>query len=245
MDLWRAVGEVLDIRSLDIALTAAWAAGYAAVAVAKIGIPNAVSKTKATKLEWDMRIVSNVHAVILLAGCLSTFIASLEYSDEEMVFGFAPGPDIYGRIFRSYLVYDFFMCAVFYSLLKDTGTLIHHVLFLIVATYALKNSLFKFQFAWLTAGELSTPFVNLRWQLAVTDRKDTLLYLWNGVCLALSFFVGRVLAYTFGLYHLLFGIRHVWVNANTPIGMYLTVAGLVAGYILNLYWFTLIARGVW
>jgi len=41
-----------------------------------------------------------------------------------------------------------------------------------------------------------------RWHLAVTDRKDGKLYLYNGVLLTLLFFVSRVVLYGAGLLHL-------------------------------------------
>ena len=41
----------------------------------------------------------------------------------------------------------------------------------------------------------------------MTEKKETTLYIVNGVLLAVTFFVGRVLAYTYGLHHLLFRIR--------------------------------------
>ena len=85
-----------------------------------------------------------------------------QLTDHELVFGYSRTPDLCARIFRAYLVYDFVMCSAYYSLLKDAGTLVHHVLFLFVTSYALQGSYFKFQFAWLTLGELSSPFVNFR-----------------------------------------------------------------------------------
>lgn len=41
-----------------------------------------------------------------------------------------------------------------------------------------------------------------RWHLAVTDRKDGKLYLFNGMLLLFLFFVSRVLLYGAGLLHL-------------------------------------------
>lgn len=44
--------------------------------------------------------------------------------------------------------------------------------------------------------------VQRRWHLAVTDRKDGKLYLYNGMLLLFLFFVSRVVLYGAGLLHL-------------------------------------------
>ena len=109
--------------------------------------------------------------------------------------------------------------------------MIHHAIFVLVTAYVLAFSIFKFPFVWLSLGEASTPFVNFRradqkgaferrfarfssglttsidssenrWRLAVLGMKDSNWYLANGVAMAVSFFLARVLANGLGLYHL-------------------------------------------
>ena len=51
-------------------------------------------------------------------------------------------------------------------------------------------------------GETLTAPGPRRWHLAVTDRKDSSLYLYNGMLLLFLFFVSRVALYGAGLLHL-------------------------------------------
>ena len=46
--------------------------------------------------------------------------------------------------------------------LKDPSGTVHHVIFVLVTSYVLHNSIFKFPFTWLSLCEASTPFVNYR-----------------------------------------------------------------------------------
>jgi hypothetical protein len=79
-----------------------------------------------------------------------------------MVFGYDVNALLFARIFRAYLTYDLVMCVAFYGLLKDWASIVHHLIFLSISIYAIGNNYFKFQFAWLSFAEVSTPFVNLR-----------------------------------------------------------------------------------
>ena len=138
-------------------------------------------------------------------------------------------------------MYDLLAMIAFYADLNDPSGLLHHVLFMPAAAYVLAHSIMAFPFVWLSFCEVSTPFVNLRWHLAATDKKHTRLYLWNGVLVAALFFLARVVFYGAGLLHLL-SVRDVWGAPGLPLGHRLVVSLFVVGYVLNLYWMAAIAK---
>ena len=92
---------------------------------------------------------------------------------------------------------------------------------------------FKVPFAWLALTELSTPFLNARWFLAVLERKEESLYFYASLAFALSFLATRTVGYSLGMVHLWMQ-RALWLPASR--GLYWTVAGCHAGWALNLYW---------
>ena len=92
---------------------------------------------------------------------------------------------------------------------------------------------FKVPYAWLSFAELSTPFLNGRWFLAVTGRKAGALYVGVSLLFALTFLATRVVGYGLGL-HNLWQNYHLWKSANT--GLYWVIGGVHAGFALNLFW---------
>lgn len=91
----------LSIQLADVVLLCFWFGLYGMVAAMEVMVPEAVRVSKAKKLEWDMRIVSNVHAVVLFIGgvltymecqkvcwrCISRLIPSVDCRLAEMVCG--------------------------------------------------------------------------------------------------------------------------------------------------------------
>jgi hypothetical protein len=194
-------------------------------------------------LEWDIRTVSTLHAVILVIGSLLCYLDSWSYTRSGNIFEYSWYPDFFARIFLGYLIYDLSNLGMFFKTLRDVSGIVHHAIFILVTSYVLAFSIFKFQFVWLSLGEASTPFVNLRWRLAVLKNKDSKLYLLNGVALAVTFFLARIVCYGIGLVHL-WSLRDVWLQPHVPKLHKACVLLFTGGYILNLYWFIQIAKGV-
>jgi len=131
---------------------------------------------------------------------------------------------------------------VYWTELRDASGVLHHVLFMPSAAYVLAHSIMAFPFCWLSFCEVSTPFVNYRWHLAATGRKEEKVYVQNGLLVAVLFFVSRVVFYGAGLAHLL-SLSRVWgPGSGKPIGHTLVVGLFVLGYCLNLYWMAAIVK---
>ena len=89
------------------------------------------------------------------------------------------------------------------------------------------------RYAWLSICEVSTPFLNARWFLAVSNKKHTFAYKIASALLGLTFVATRCVGYALGLYDL-YSSYSLWAGA--PRGLHLVVAGCVAGFGLNLVW---------
>ena len=85
------------------------------------------------------------------------------------------------------------------------------------------------RYAWLSICEVSTPFLNARWFLAVSNKKHTLAYKIASALLGLTFVATRCVGYALGLYDLYISYP-LWAGA--PRGLHLVVAGCVAGCLL-------------
>jgi hypothetical protein len=95
--------------------------------------------------------------------------------------------------------------------------------------------------------EASTPLVNLRWFLSESNLKESRLYIIVGLLMTLVFFVARILFMPYTLYLLLSN-----PNILNTLSTYRAFCdGIVGGavfvsiYILNIYWFYLMMRGLY
>lgn len=206
-----------------------------------IDLPQKKLKRKDT-VDWHSRVISSIHAVILCIGALGCYLEMQGVKRELLVKGYAVYPDVFARIFLGYLLYDTSNMLVYFKYLGDPSAIAHHILFMLAAAYVLDQSIMAFPFIWLALGEISTPSVNLRWHLAVLDRKEGNLYLLNGLLLTFLFFTARVICYGAGLWHL-WGLRDVWAGPKEPVTNYVLVALFCLGYLLNLYWMQAILKG--
>jgi len=206
-------------------------------------VPKSRELRREDALEWNIRTVSTIHAIFLVYGAYLCHKDAQTYTRSGNVFGYSWPPDFFCRVFLGYIIYDLSNLSIFFKTLRDYSGMLHHALFIVVAAWVLAHSIFKYPFVWLALGEASTPFINLRWRLAVLGKKDSKAYLLNGVAMAVVFFLARVVANGLGLVHL-WMIRDVWLHSYVPLGHRLCVLLFLAGYLLNLFWFTKIAQGV-
>lgn len=115
---------------------------------------------------------------------------------------------------------------------------VHHVLFITLASSCIGYGICLFSAGWLLCGELSTLPLNVRFFIINTGNSDTAaMTLANGL-FAVSFFLTRVALYWYGLFdYLLYGPRQLLAH-GTPEPL---VAGvtflLVLGAVLNVFWF--------
>ncbi|DBA95616.1 hypothetical protein WJX82_002044 [Trebouxia sp. C0006] len=194
---------------------------------------------RADRIEWNVRVVSSIHAVVLVLGAYLTWQETRHLSDYSSIFGIVWAPDFFARIFIGYLVYDMVVMVWYYKELQDPTAILHHFIFLMAATYVVAHSIMAYAFSWLAFTEVSTPFLNIRWHFAVLGWKDGPGYLYNGLALLVSFIVSRVILYGLGLLDL-FRLRHLWLQSSIPLGYKVVVALFGLGWILNVYWGRLI-----
>jgi len=142
-------------------------------------------------------------------------------------------------IFLSWLCYDIAHLLIQFPTLGGVDTLVHHVAFACSSAICASYSLFPFPFSWLIACELSSPFLNIRWYLLTTGRKDTPILATTNLAFGYTFVLTRVIIYGIGLAHLWMshGILLVGPEAVPAVWVYLILSLVTAGYGLQLFWF--------
>merc|ERR1711884_681839 len=108
----------------------------------------------------------------------------------------------------------------------------HHILYIGMTHYVLPGSYFLKAFPWLSFGELSTPFLHIRWILIKTGKGNHPLYFGASLGFALTFLATRTFAFGLGLIDT-WSNRNAWEEISELWGV---VVGFHLTYLLNLFW---------
>merc|ERR1712070_292593 len=108
------------------------------------------------------------------------------------------------RLFVGYLIWDLFLVLHQFATFPDLSVVVHHVLILIAYSGGLVSGWGTLYLAGLLVNEISTPFINQRYILKHQALTGSAAYGVNGICLALSFFVFRILACLLAVGHISF-----------------------------------------
>lgn len=142
--------------------------------------------------------------------------------------------------FMAYLTVDtyFYMhVSNFKNLHKST--LLHHLMFFFASIVQICYSKSCFPFSWLYLGEISTIFLNLRWFLK-QHKIDGLWKILVNILFIFFFFISRVVIYGYGLFK--FFREDEDIYANSKSFWHITVILFSFGYILNLFWISVLIK---
>lgn len=132
-------------------------------------------------------------------------------------------------ITRGYCFYDTLM--VLFNDPYDYQTLIHHI-FLFIGTYSYYITLYPHQTAIALLSEITNQFLYIGWLLIKKDLKDTIYFKINGMILLISFFLFRIINFTYLLYFLI-----------TYCDIYNSII-FIPITLLNYYWFYLLIQKI-
>ena len=221
-------------RDLIGATSLCYAAAYAVLRSTGLLQPRSSLASPAKASEWRARVLSTANAVLIAAGSALCFSEWPYPGAEGWISDLRPTFVVpFASLFVGYLMWD--LCWVLWHMRAspDVGSLVHHTLFIAITHYVLYYTYYKQSFAWLSACELSTPFLNARWFLAVQGRKGSGLYTGVSIAFALCFLLTRTLGYSLGVASI-YAEYDLWRAANP--GFYCVIAGTLGGWVLNCVW---------
>lgn len=193
--------------------------------------------------EWNSRLVSTVHALIVGLFCL--YILWFDDAvNADPVWGDPSLVKFNVAITCGYLLYDLVLLACNWSTMGDSFFVCHHLAALYAYGYVLTRGVLPYFANFRLISELSTPFVNQRWffEALKYPRSDRLVVA-NGIAMAVVFFVVRIVVMppywssvfaTFGtpsFERLGLGAQVAWITS------------CIALDVLNTVWMYKIARG--
>ncbi|XP_061702645.1 TLC domain-containing protein 4-B isoform X1 [Syngnathoides biaculeatus] len=142
--------------------------------------------------EWNSRLVSTVHALIVGFFCLYILCFD-EAVNANPVWGDPSMVKLNVAITCGYLLYDLLLLACNWSTMGDRFFVCHHLAALYAYGYVLTRGVLPYFANFRLVSELSTPFVNQRWFFeALKYPRSNRMVVVNGVAMTVVFFLVRI-----------------------------------------------------
>ncbi|XP_022319419.1 TLC domain-containing protein 4-B-like isoform X2 [Crassostrea virginica] len=194
-------------------------------------------------MEFDSRVNSSVHAVVVSSMCVYAFLYEEELKSNP-IWCNSPIVRIECAVVIGYMLADAVVMAIYYKQIGEVFFLFHHAAsvyaYYYVVVYGVMTSFANYRLL----AELSTPFVNNRFFFDMLGIKKTdPLGFTNGILMTLSFFVVRIFVlpfYWMKVYEV-YGTE-AFVNSG-HVRMVLVVTCVVLD-VINLFWFYKMLKGV-
>ncbi|KAL4587872.1 hypothetical protein LXL04_000747 [Taraxacum kok-saghyz] len=201
---------------------------------------------KAQKLEWKNRGFSTFHAIFAAIGALYFLLVSDLFDENSqqvlLINRSSRSLDTLLAMSIGYFLSDLTMIIWTYPTLGGIEYLLHHGLSMLALGQALLSGQVQFYILIVLFTEITTPFVNLRWYLDVAGKKNSTLYVMNGVGMFVGWLVARVILFVFFFYHMFTHFDQVKQVYTMGYYSLLTIPPALA--VMNLNWFRKIAKGL-
>ena len=199
--------------------------------------------TKTNQVDFNSRVVSTIHAVLSMVW--SSLLLLHPHFQVPKHHVTTINKDIYLCIIHSfsYLLYDIIDVTIHFKYLAEVGTYLHHCGFILLTLVSLHYQVGPFFLVIYLVTEVTTPFVNIRFFLAVNDYKG-FWYVVNGVLLWFLWLIFRVIgACSISIWTLRENHELLFEQGITVPTLSLW-AGFVLITSLNFGWFILISKAI-
>jgi len=226
-----------------------WCLYYISVLISPI-FPLYRRLTEEEKVDWNTRIISNVHAISSLLGA-SYCLFFDPVCSKDYLFGHSIACDWVISISLAYWTFDLTLILIYYKAIGDIGMIVHHAAGILPFCLGkIYGELFGYGF-WIIWTELSTPLVNNRWYIAMLKKypertslvSGDKLELINGIGMWFAFLFCRVINLPLLLWSMYNNYSRIYKHGH-PIVYITVISGTVVVTLLSFYWFYKITNGV-
>ena len=187
-------------------------------------------------------LASTLHSLVTIS--LAAYIFYYGVLGPTRVYSSAALGFIAIHISFGYAIGDFIVCLFDPFLRRDFATFAHHLFVItgLAPILYLRGELMYFPILQVIS-EASTPFVNLRFIVYETGKKDSFLYTFASLGMMVSFFLCRMVRmpwHWYALYATVFSVDGANLNVFIRVWVLLNFAGFD---VLNVYWFSKMVKG--
>lgn len=195
------------------------------------------------KREWDVRYASMPHSFLCVWFAYVMLWKSDFFFKESEVPSMLRSNEITHTMLGiswGYFVVDFLVCLKYH--MGGNEMLLHHVGSLSSVTAAIITGKGHMHALWMLVTEFTTPFINFRWWFDKAGMKSSPLYFYNGVCILVGWFLARIVVFP-PFFYVVYQQREQvkYLNSGTKLLLFVFPPIL---YMLNLFWFHKIVKGV-
>lgn len=120
--------------------------------------------SKSKQLEWNSRILSSVNAVLTSCAGYYTIVNDTHF-ENDIFYYHTKNSQKSLLLFLGYVIYDLGLVLLYSKQFPDRGTIVHHLLFLLLCGTTGHIKLLHGCGLLFTVNEVTTPSLNLRWHL--------------------------------------------------------------------------------
>lgn len=190
--------------------------------------------------------VSLIHAVLVVYIGLPVFLRTVHATTDDQYSGRNEAAEWLCAVFLGYLTQDVVHIFLVWPQLGGWDVIFHHATFFCCGAVCGYHALYIYPFTWLTLGEASTIFLNIRWFLLQSGRPASHIATWLvSLLFASSFAVTRFLIYGSGLAHMAYNhevLVEIW-QRHPSVAFVTVLIGM--GFALNVIWLRKILSRVW
>lgn len=203
--------------------------------------------SKESQRDWDSRASSSLHAVVITALAAWIILFTDLYKDDNgsgapAMLRVSPLTNAALGVSLGYFVLDLAMMLVYYPQMGGAEMVAHHVASLLSVLRALMAQYAHLYTLAMLSTEVTTPFINARWQMDRCGLRAHPAYLANGLVVMCLWAINRIAMFAPFFLH---GWRHrdeilpmPWYDKVLLVGVPLMLLGL------NCFWFRKMLRVV-
>lgn len=144
------------------------------------------------KIEWNSRIVSTCHSLVVGIFGLYIFLFD-EATQADPLWGDPSLVKVNIAIASGYLMSDLLILILYWKIIGDKFFILHHCAAIYAYVFVLKDGVLAYVGNFRLLAELSSPFVNQRWFFeALKYPKFSKANVINGILMTLVFFFVRI-----------------------------------------------------
>ncbi|EHH14971.1 TLC domain-containing protein 4 [Macaca nemestrina] len=195
------------------------------------------------KIEWNSRVVSTCHSLVVGIFGLYIFLFD-EPTKTDPLWGGPSLANVNIAIASGYLISDLSIMILYWKVIGDKFFIIHHCASLYAYYLVLKNGVLVYIGNYRLLAELSSPFVNQRWFFeALKYPKFSKAIVINGILMTVVFFIVRIASMLphYGFMYSVYG-----TEPYKRLGVLIQLSWVISCVVLdvmNVMWMIKISKG--
>lgn len=216
---------------------------YVSPTLSGLVFPTYLKLPTGKQIDWNTRVISSIHATVVSSMCAYTLIYD-EGLSKDPIWWDAPVVRTSCAIVVGYMIADLIIMTVHYRNIGEVFYFFHHGASIYAYVYVMNFGVLPYFANYRLVAEFSTPLVNQRWFLDVLGyRKDSSLFILNGVLMTLVFFVVRVACMPLYWYKV-YSIYGTESFSRLGHMQFVLVATCLVLDTINIFWFYRMCAGV-